>query len=36
MHNDAYMRLWWEHDEAHREELSGMSEWLDKLQNQIG
>jgi hypothetical protein len=28
---DTYMRLWWEHDEAHREELAGMTEWLDKL-----
>jgi hypothetical protein len=30
MHLDTYMRLWWEHDEAHREELAGMREWLDK------
>jgi len=35
MHLDTYMRLWWEHDEAHREELAGMREWLDRLQKQI-
>jgi hypothetical protein len=36
MHHDTYMRLWWEHDEAHREELEGMREWLDKLEQQVG
>jgi hypothetical protein len=29
MHNDTYMRLLWEHDEAYREQLAGMREWLD-------
>jgi hypothetical protein len=24
MHHDTYMKLFWEHDEAHREELAGM------------
>ena len=36
MHHDTYMRLFWEHDEAHREELAGMREWLDKLKRQVG
>jgi hypothetical protein len=36
MHHDSYMRLFWEYDEAHREELDGMREWLDKLQKQMG
>ena len=36
MHHDTYMRLFWEHDEAHREELAGMREWLDKLQKRVG
>jgi hypothetical protein len=31
MHLDTYIRLWWKHNEAHREELAGMREWLDKL-----
>jgi hypothetical protein len=35
MHLDTYMRLWWKHHEAHREELAGMQEWLDKLQQQV-
>ncbi len=36
MHHDTYMRLFWEHDKAHREELAGMREWLDKLQKLVG
>jgi hypothetical protein len=36
MHLGTYMRLFWEHDEAHREEIAGMQEWLDKLERQVG
>jgi len=36
MHHDTYMRLFWKYDKAHREELAGMREWLDKLQKQVG
>ncbi len=36
MHHDTYMRLFWEYDEAHREQLAGMREWLDKLKRQVG
>ncbi len=36
MHHDTYMRLFWKYDEAHREELAGMREWLDKLQKLVG
>ena len=36
MHHDIYMRFFWEHDEAHREELASMREWLNKLQKQVG
>ncbi len=36
MHHDTYMRLFWEYDEAHREQLAGMQEWLDKLKWQVG
>ena len=36
MHHDNYMKLFWEHDEAHREELASMREWLDKLQKRVG
>ena len=32
---DTYMRLFWEHDEALREQLAGMREWLDKLNRQL-
>jgi hypothetical protein len=35
MHHDTYMRLFWEHDKARREELAGMREWLDKLKQQV-
>jgi hypothetical protein len=31
MHQDTYMRLFWEHHEAEMEHLAGMREWLDKL-----
>ncbi len=36
MHHDTYMRLFWEHDEAERERLADMREWLNKLQKQLG
>jgi len=36
MHHDTYMRLFWEHEEAHREQLAGMREWLDKLKRPLG
>jgi hypothetical protein len=36
MHHDTYMRLFWEHHEAEREQLAGMREWLDKLEKKVG
>ncbi len=36
MHHNTYMRMFWEHDEAHREELAGMRQWLDKLKQRVG
>jgi hypothetical protein len=36
MHQSTYMRLFWGYDEAYREQLAGMREWLDKLQKQMG
>ena len=36
MYHDTYIRLFWEYDEAHREQLAGMQEWLDKLKQQVG
>ena len=33
MHHDTYMRVFCKHHEAHMEELAGMREWLDKLQD---
>jgi hypothetical protein len=36
MHHDSYMRLFWEHDEAHREHLAGLQAWLDKMERQVG
>jgi hypothetical protein len=36
MHHDTYMRLFWEHDKAHGEELAGMQAWLDKLNRAVG
>jgi hypothetical protein len=35
MHHGTYMRLYWERDEAHKEQLAGMREWLDKLKRQV-
>jgi hypothetical protein len=35
MHLDTYMRLLWKYDEAHREHLAGMQEWLDKQKQQV-
>jgi hypothetical protein len=35
MHHEIYMRLFWKHHEAEMEELVGMREWLDKLQQQL-
>jgi hypothetical protein len=35
MHHGTYIRLYWERDEAHREQLAGMREWLDKLKRQV-
>jgi len=35
MHHETYMRLFWKHPEAEMEELVGMREWLDKLQQQL-
>jgi hypothetical protein len=29
------MRMFWEHHEAEMEQLVGMREWLDKLQQQL-
>jgi hypothetical protein len=36
MHHDTYMRLFWAHDEAHREHLAGLQAWLDKMERQVG
>jgi len=36
MHHDTYMRLFWEHEEAYREQLASMRECLDKLNRQSG
>ncbi len=36
LHDDTYMRLFWEHHEAETEQLAGMREWLDKLQKKVG
>lgn len=36
MHHDTYMRLFWEYDKAHQEEIAGMREWLDKLKRPVG
>jgi hypothetical protein len=35
MHHKTYMRLFWEHHEAEREQLAGMREWLDKLEKKV-
>jgi hypothetical protein len=31
MHRSTYMKLLWEYEEAHREQLAGMQKWVDKL-----
>jgi hypothetical protein len=36
MHQETYMRLFWEHDEAEMEQLIGMREWLDRLGKKVG
>jgi hypothetical protein len=36
MHWNTYDRLFWEHHEAEMEQLSGMREWLDKLEKKVG
>jgi hypothetical protein len=36
MHWKTYERLWWEHDEAGKEQLAGLREWLDKLETKVG
>jgi hypothetical protein len=36
MHWNTYERLWWKHHEAEMEQLTGMRQWLDKLQKKIG
>jgi len=35
MHHETYMRLYWEHHEAEREQLDGMWERLGKLENGV-
>ena len=35
MHHDTYMRLFWEHNEAEMEQLTSMSEWLNKLERRM-
>jgi hypothetical protein len=35
MHHGTYMRMFWEHHEAEMEQLSGMREWLDKLERKL-
>jgi hypothetical protein len=36
MHHDSYMRLFWDYHEAEMEQMVGMREWLDKLQQKLG
>jgi hypothetical protein len=36
MHQDTYMRLFWEHHEAEMEQIVGMKEWLDKVEKKVG
>jgi hypothetical protein len=36
MHWSTYERLWWEHHEAEMEQLTGMREWLDRLEKNVG
>ena len=35
MHHETYMRLFGKHHEAEMEQLIGIREWLDKLQQQL-
>jgi hypothetical protein len=35
MHQETYMRMFWEHHEAEMEQMVGMREWLDELQQQL-
>jgi hypothetical protein len=36
MHWSTYERLWWEHHEEDMEQLAGMREWLDRLEEKVG
>lgn len=36
MHQDTYMRLIWEYDEAYMKQLAGIHVWLDQLKQQVG
>src|SRR5919107_1398275 len=36
MHWKTYERLWWEHHEAEMEQLGGLREWLDRLEQELG
>lgn len=36
MHHDTYMRLVWEHNEAETAQLSGMREWIDRMEKKVG
>ena len=36
MHWKTYERLWWEHHESEMKQLSGMREWLDRLEKKVG
>ncbi len=35
IHHDPYMRLFWQHHGTEIEHLSGVREWLDRLQKQL-
>jgi hypothetical protein len=36
IHDNTYMRLFWEHHEAEMEQLAGMREWLAMLESKLG
>jgi hypothetical protein len=36
MHWSTYERSWWEHHEAEMEQLAGVREWLDRLEEKVG
>jgi hypothetical protein len=36
MHWSTYERLFWEHHEAEMEQLTGMREWLDRVEKRVG